>query len=177
PTAEPTLKATSTPAPALITWTSQSGSEDWPVAPRVEQPGAGVEAVAPTSSQWVHYTDAVGDTTPADVSAVDISTLNIGLGCVGGEPKLKCLELSLAGQVPDPLPQPQDAWYGYGIVLDVDSDGIPDYRYGVDNYDPGLGPFHHDPGRIWRADLHTGEVEVVAVPQASDNTLAGEFPG
>jgi hypothetical protein len=182
-TAAPTLAPTAAPTAGLFAWSSQSANEDWPAPLRVEQPGSGVEAVARVSSQWVQYTDAQADTTPGDVSAVDISTIHIGLGCVGGEPKLRCLELSLAGQLPDPIPQPQDAWYGYGIVLDVDSDGVPDYRYGVDNFNTGLGPCDGPigscttmPGRLWRADLRTGQVEVVAVPQADDNTLAGEFP-
>jgi hypothetical protein len=178
PTAPPT--PTSTPAPALITWNSQSGREDWPAPLRVEQPDSGVEAVERLSSQWVQYTDAEADTTPGDVSAVDLSTIHIGLGCVGGLPKLRCLELALSGQLADPLPLPEDAWYGYGIVLDVDSDGVPDYRYGVDNSDPGLGPVdgggNRVRGRVWRADLRTGDVEVVAVAQATDDTLLGEFP-
>jgi hypothetical protein len=176
PTQAPTAEPTATPA--LITWNSQSGSEDWPVPPRVEVPGAGVLTTDPVSSQWRSYSDTVGDTTPA---AVDISGIHIGLGCVVGEPKLRCLELALAGPVPDPLPLPEDAWYGYGIVLDVDSDGIPDYRYGIDNSDPGVGPVDGSGdrvrGRVWRADLRTGDVEVVAASQASDDTLLAEFPG
>ena len=32
-------------------------------------------------------------------------------------------------------------------------------------------------GRVWRADLRTGDVEVVAAAQATDDTLLGEFPG
>jgi hypothetical protein len=182
PTATPAPTPTSTPAPALITWNSQSALEDWPAPLRVELPGAGVEAVERVSSQWVQYTDAEADTTPGDVSTVDLSTIHIGLGCQAGLPKLRCLELALSGQLPDPLPLPEDAWYGYGIVLDVDSDGVPDYRYGVDNTVTGVGPIDGScdcsmTGRVWRADLRTGDVEVVAAAQASDDTLLGELPG
>jgi hypothetical protein len=176
PTATPAPTApppTSTPAPALITWNSQSAEEDWPGPLRVELPGSGVEAGR-------EYTDAEGDTAPADKSAVDISTIHAFLGCQAGLPKLRCIELALYGQLPDPLPLPEDAWYGYGIVLDVDSDGVPDYRYGVDNSDPGVGPIdgggNRVRGRVWRADLRTGDVEVVAISQATDDTLLGEFP-
>jgi hypothetical protein len=173
PTSAPTAEPTSAPtaAPALITWTSQSAEEDWPAPLRVEQPGAGVETTVDHS-----YSDAIGDTSPADKGEVDISELHVFLGCQAGLPKLRCVEIVLSGQLPDPIPQPQDAWYGYGIVLDVDSDGVADYRYGVDNFDPGLGPSPHAPGRLWRADLRTGDVEVVAVPQASDDTLCCDFP-
>ena len=95
--------------------------------------------------------------------------------------KLRCIEIALSGQLADPLPLPEDAWYGYGIVLDVDSDGVPDYRYGVDNTVTGVGPIDGlngspMPGRVWRADLRTGDVEVVAASQVSDDTLMGEFP-
>lgn len=179
PTAEPTSTPTappptSTPAPALITWTSQSAEEDWPAPLRVESPGAGVE---PGGA----YTDPAGDTTPDDKSEVDISSVHAFLGCQAGLPKLRCIEIALSGQLADPLPQPQDAWYGYGIVLDVDSDGVPDYRYGVDNTVTGVGPLDGScncslTGRVWRADLRTGDVEVVAASQVSDDTLMGEFP-
>jgi hypothetical protein len=177
PTLEPTAAPTVTAAPTLYAWTSHSANEDWPAPLRVEQPGSGLESVTSLGSGIWQYADAQGDTTPGNVSQVDITDIHGFLGCVGGEtPQLRCLEFGLSGQFSGPIPQPQDAWYGYGIVLDVDSDGVADYRYGVDNFDPGLGPFPHDPGRLWRADLHTGQVEVVAVPQASDSTLAGWFP-
>lgn len=175
---------TSTPTPALITWNSQSALGDWPAPLRVELPGSGVEAAERVNSQWRVYNDAEGDTTPDDISEVDLSGVHIGLGCVAGRPQLRCIELALLGQLEDPLPDPEVAWYGFGIVLDVDSDGVPDYRYGVDNFNTGLGPCNGPlggpcetmPGRVWRADLHTGEVQVIAVPQATDDTLFGEFP-
>jgi hypothetical protein len=177
-TLSPTAEPTSTPTPALITWNSQSALEDWPAPLRVELPDAGVEAVEGVAPGWRSFSDTEGDTTPAEV---DISAIHIGLGCVGGEPKLRCIELALAGSLEDPIPLPEDAWYGFGIVLDVDSDGVPDYRYGVDNSDPGVGPIDGScgcrvRGRVWRADLRTGDVEVVAISQATDDTLLGEFP-
>jgi len=184
PTAEPTSTATAEPTssptaePTLYRWTSQSADEDWPAPLRVEVPGSGVLPEGPEGN----FADALGDTTPDNVSAVDISTVNALLGCQVGLPKLRCIEMGLSGSMPDPLPQPADAWYAYGIVLDVDSDGIPDYRYGIDNLNMGVGP--HDgscdcsmTGRIWRADLRTGDVEVVAAAQGSDDTLLAELPG
>ena len=123
------------------------------------------------------YTDALGDTTPGDKSEVDIVSVNAFLGCQAGLPKLRCIEMALSGQLPDPLPQPADAWYAYGIVLDVDSDGVPDYRYGVDNTPPEVLGADWPSGRIWRADLRTGEVVVVTARQASDDTLLAELPG
>src|SRR6185503_15288559 len=102
---------------------------------RVEILGAGVE-----TTNGVSYSDPMGDTAPGDVSAVDLTAVRAFLGCQAGLPKLRCIEMDLAGNLQDPRPLPEEAWYGWGIVLDVDSDGIPDYRYGVDNSDPGVGP-------------------------------------
>jgi hypothetical protein len=173
PTATPLPTVEPSPAPALITWTSRSFDEDWPAPLRVESPGAGV---VPDGSHG-NYTDALGDTTPDYKSEVDIVSVNAFLGCQAGLPKLRCIEMALSGQLPDPLPQPADAWYAYGIVLDVDSDGVPDYRYGVDNTPPEVLGADWPSGRIWRADLRTGEVVVVTARQASDDTLLAELPG
>ena len=151
-----------TPAPTPITWTIQSDAEDWPAPPRTEQPGTPIESSAPVAPGWLRYTDTVADTTPADVAAVDISTIQIGDGCGPGAAQTTCLELTLAGHVDEPRPNPVEAWFGFGIVVDIDSDDQPDYRYGVDNA-----------GRSWRTDLRTGETVTTT---EFDDALYAEFP-
>ena len=32
-----------------------------------------------------------------------------------------------------PLVDPTEQWIAYGVVVDDDRDGIPDWRYGIDN--------------------------------------------
>ena len=32
-----------------------------------------------------------------------------------------------------PVVAPADAWIAYGVVIDDDRDGVPDWRYGIDN--------------------------------------------
>jgi hypothetical protein len=53
---------------------------------------------------------------------------------------------------------PSKAWTAYGVVVDDDRDGVPDWRYGIDNLPrtPGDEKGHH---REWRTDLHTGRTE------------------
>ena len=53
---------------------------------------------------------------------------------------------------------PSKAWIAYGVVVDDDRDGVPDWRYGIDNLPRTAGDEngHH---REWRTDLHTGRTE------------------
>jgi len=56
---------------------------------------------------------------------------------------------------------PSEAWIAYGVVVDEDRDGVPDWRYGIDNSTRTAGDEqgHH---RAWRTDLHTGRTESAA---------------
>ena len=56
---------------------------------------------------------------------------------------------------------PSKAWIAYGVVVDDDRDGVPDWRYGIDNLPRTAGDEdgHH---REWRTNLHTGRTESVS---------------
>ena len=57
---------------------------------------------------------------------------------------------------------PTELWVAYGVVLDDDRDGVPDWRYGIDNLPDPTGEEVANggaPHRAWRTDLHTGRTE------------------
>jgi hypothetical protein len=60
-----------------------------------------------------------------------------------------------------PDTDPSKVWIAYGVVIDEDRDGVPDWRYGIDNLPRTAGDEagHH---REWRTNLHTGRTESVA---------------
>jgi hypothetical protein len=53
---------------------------------------------------------------------------------------------------------PTEQWIAYGIVTDEDRDGVPDWRYGIDNM-PADAVERGIPRRGWRTNLHTGQTE------------------
>ena len=53
---------------------------------------------------------------------------------------------------PPPDVDPSKLWIAYGVVIDDDRDGVPDWRYGIDNPPRSGGDGHH---REWRTNLHT----------------------
>ena len=57
---------------------------------------------------------------------------------------------------------PTEQWIAYGAVFDVDSDGVPDWRYGVDNMP--VDATGERPHRVWVTDLHSGRTEAAAGP-------------
>jgi hypothetical protein len=63
---------------------------------------------------------------------------------------------------------PAESWLGYGLVVDVDADGIADHRVGMDNAGAGGGR------RGWGTDLHTG---LTTVGQLDWSTAVGGFSG
>ncbi len=61
-----------------------------------------------------------------------------------------------------PIVDPTELWIAYGVVLDDDRDGVPDWRYGIDNLPDPTGEEVANggaPHRAWRTDLHTGRTE------------------
>jgi hypothetical protein len=62
------------------------------------------------------------------------------------------------GRVSDPphAEDPRQLWIASGVVVDTDGDGVPDWRYGVDNMPLDKRGSSH---RWWRTDLHTGRTE------------------
>ena len=53
---------------------------------------------------------------------------------------------------------PTELWIAYGVVTDDDRDGVPDWRYGIDNMPTDVAGGYL-PIRGWRTNLHTGETE------------------
>ena len=45
------------------------------------------------------------------------------------------------------------------VVTDDDRDGVPDWRYGIDNMPVGVADQALAPHRGWREILHTGQTE------------------
>ena len=60
---------------------------------------------------------------------------------------------------------PTEQWIAYGVVTDEDRDGVPDWRYGIDNM-PADAAEKGPPRRGWRTNLHTGQTE--AGPEHGD---------
>ena len=42
------------------------------------------------------------------------------------------VHLKLVSNQP-PVVDPAEQWIAYGVVIDDDRDGVPDWRYGIDN--------------------------------------------
>jgi hypothetical protein len=138
-----------------LTWTPASLKEDWPAPVRPESAGgAGVQPMPLT------YIDPSGDTGSDVLPCVDIRdvtpvthrrdgrTYGVGIDLVSNQP---------------PVVDPTELWIAYGVVLDVDRDGVPDWRYGIDNLpvDPTVKEALNGgaPHRAWRTDLHTDRTE------------------
>jgi hypothetical protein len=94
------------------------------------------------------YIDPSGDTSSPDLPCVDIRDVTVDT---------RVVSLNLVAN-PPPGVDPSKAWIAYGVVVDDDRDGVPDWRYGVDNLPPAAGD-EQDHHRAWRTDLHTGRTE------------------
>jgi hypothetical protein len=128
-------------------WTKASLTEDWPTPVRPEPAGgASVLPMPPT------HIDPAGDTGPEVLRCVDIRDLTVGTYHVA---------INLVSN-PPPAVHPTEQWIAYGVVIDDDRDGVPDWRYGIDNMpvDATGEPSH----RAWRTDLHTGRTERLRAP-------------
>jgi hypothetical protein len=136
-----------------LAWTKASLKEDWPAPVRPEPAGGG--SVQPMPLQ---YLDPVGDNESTTFPCVDIQwvladTSEVQLKLVSKPPPWSCPESRECSGV-----DPAEQWIAYGVVTDEDRDGVPDWRYGVDNMPAGAaekGP----PIRGWRTNLHTGQTD------------------
>jgi hypothetical protein len=154
PTPTPTLPPSTSPCavrpgetgepPGPLAWTRASLERDWPAPVRTEPAGGGSVRPMPLT-----YLDPSGDAGSDAYPCVDLR---------GVMADTKELHLKLNSN--QPVVDPADHWIAYGIVTDDDRDGVPDWRYGMDN-DPGFGTeVQGDPAsRWWRTDLHTGRTE------------------
>ena len=125
-----------------LAWTPESLKEDWPAPVRPEPAGGGSVQPMPLT-----YVDPIGDTGSDAFPCVDIR----GVMADTGEVHLKLVSSQ-------PVVDPADAWIAYGVVIDDDRDGVPDWRYGIDNM-PVDAADHGPPTRVWRTDLHTGQTD------------------
>ena len=159
----PTPVPSATPAP--INWTEASLNEDWPVPVRAEPAGGATvlqirrrdltpNAASDESHEWEsdQYRDPTGDTGSDAYPWADIRWVEF------------CREAELSvGRVSDPprAVDPRELWIAHGVVVDTDGDGVPDWRYGVDNVppDPTDSEAYSEAWRSWRTDLHTGRTD------------------
>jgi hypothetical protein len=172
--ASPTPVPSATPAP--ITWTEASMKEDWPSPVRTERPGPPI--VVPiflkivfegcpgsecgVSTDWGDpFVDPTGDTGSPDDRLADIKAVTF---C--GD---NCLSIERVSDPPAGV-DPKQLWIAYGVVVDTDGDGVPDWRYGVDNVP--LDKPDSEPERWWRTDLHTGRTDSAV----GDNRLGDSGP-
>jgi hypothetical protein len=137
-----------------LTWTQASLKEDWPAPVRPEPAGGAIvqpfpEAVPDADGRIPgQHTDPSGDTGSECFPWVDI---NVVTGHI----------FALASTQP-PVVDPTVQWIAYGMVIDEDRDGVPDWRYGIDNMP--VDATGGRPHRAWITDLHTGRTESVAGP-------------
>ena len=131
-----------------LAWTPASLEEDWPAPIRTEPAGGALVLPWPETvaeERGLHqYTDPSGDAGSDCFPWVDIRE-------VGGPGSW-----TLTSNQP-PVVHPNEQWIAYGAVFDVDSDGVPDWRYGMDNMP--VDASGERPHRAWVTDLHTGRTE------------------
>ena len=155
----PTPTASVRPRPSgpagPLAWSQASLDEDWPASVRSEPVGGApvlpLEEAQRSGRVLNVYEDPSGDTGSAVLPWIDIREVQINEGGTD-------LWIELAANLP-PAVDPSELWIVYGLVADIDSDGVPDVRYGMDNLprSPVDEPGYH---REWRTDLHTGRTLV-----------------
>jgi hypothetical protein len=152
-----------------VAWTPESLNEDWPAPARAEAADGSVLPMPPP------YRDPTGDTGSDGFPCVDIrwlmaDTSEVHLKLVSKPPPWSCSETRECFGV-----DPTEQWIAYGVVTDEDGDGVPDWRYGIDNM-PAEASGDWLPMRGWRTNLHTGQTE--AGPYEGDPPwarLGGDF--
>jgi hypothetical protein len=104
------------------------------------------------------YLDPTGDSGSSAYPCVDIrwvmaDTSVVHLKLVSKPPPWSCSETRECFGV-----DPNVQWIAYGVVTDEDRDGVPDWRYGIDNM-PSDAVEKGPPRRGWRTNLHSGQTE------------------
>lgn len=139
------LTTTAPPSPpANLRFGPDSSDHDWPGPLRTE---SSEDAVRLFST--IAFPDPVGDV-PSAMPWVDIRS--VGLQDTATD-YVNMIGLSVAGGLAV-IPPPETSWISYGVVLDLNADGLPDQRVGIDNSLPGVDH------REWITDLATGRTEV-----------------
>ena len=132
-----------------LAWTPENMNEDWPAPVRPEPAGGGSVQPMPLT-----YLDPTGDNESTAFPCADIRAV---MGSTG--------EVHLKLDSGQPVVDPAETWIAYGIVVDDDRDGVPDWRYGIDNI-PADAVDDGPPSRGWRTNLDTGQTD--AGPEHSE---------
>jgi hypothetical protein len=155
PTARPSVapRNDSSGPPGPLAWRESSLQEDWPVPVRSEPPGGASVQPMPIMildpyTPLTHL-DPTGDTGSDMDPWVDIQAVTT----VASDPEFVHLNL-VTNEAP--VVDPAEQWIAYGVVTDDDRDGVPDWRYGIDNMPVDAS---ERPYRVWRTNLHTGQTE------------------
>ncbi len=143
PAAPPSLGPRPSGPAGPLAWSRASLEEDWPAPVRPEP--AGGASVIPVEDGL--HADPSGDTGSAVVPWVDIREVRFGWS--------KVIFDLVSGMAPSV--DPTEQWMAYGVVVDDDRDGVPDWRYGMDNMP--VDATGERPHRAWRTNLHTGRTE------------------
>jgi hypothetical protein len=153
------------PTPAPLVWSPASIEQDWP-APVREEP-VGDPVVTSFAQGSLEYLDPQGDIESPDMPWIDIVRADQG-DC--SNPDGVCVEVAAAAPT-EPV-GPGDPWIAYGLVFDMDLDGldgVADVMLGLDRItadmavDHGLRRRRGDAdivNRAWKTDLRTGATEV-----------------
>jgi hypothetical protein len=165
PPPEPTPTPTPTPRPSVaprddssgppgpLAWHESSLNEDWPVPVRPEPAGGASVQSMPIMildpSMPLTHLDPTGDTGSEIDPWVDIRAVMMRTA----DPEIVHLRF-VSNEAP--VVDPAEQWIAYGVVTDDDRDGVPDWRYGIDNMPVDSSD---RPWRVWRTNLHTGQTD------------------
>ena len=158
-------------APTDVAWDpTRWDGQPYPAPLRVEPTGgAPTVTTSPLTPAFGRsYDDGPEDEAPAKELVADLLGVTVRLGCWRNA-KTACVGF----QVPDSVSMPADpaaSWAAYGLVIDVDGDGIGDIRVGFDNRVVG-------DTQMWRTDLRTGVTEVAPPGVGEDAWMDVTAPG
>jgi hypothetical protein len=120
----------------------------WPGPTRAEPPGRGVVRPWRPGAERLTFADTIGE--PGLFEGIDLSMIDVQRWSTdGGDGVALYFDLVEGRNDSDP----NDRIFAYGLVIDVNADGIPDYRIGMDNT---LGHKH----REWISNLATGQAAI-----------------
>jgi hypothetical protein len=141
--------------------TPESQNEDWPAPVRPEPAGGGSVQPIPLT-----HGDLIGDNGStafpcADIRGVMANTSEVHLKLDSSQPPL----------------DPDGHWIAYGVVTDEDRDGVPDWRYGIDNvpFDTAEASSNPSERRWWRTDLHTGRTDAGGMGGGDGDWFGADF--
>ena len=119
-----------------LAWTQASLKEDWPAPVRPEPAGGGER---PADASHLHRSyRATTDPMPSPAStSADVDTSEVTSS--------RYLELSRSSRR---TVDPTEQWIAYGVVTDDDGDGVPDWRYGIDNLPARRADDERPPPRV-----------------------------